>query len=399
MPKADDRLLTTRTTAALILANLRYWRTVASLARAQLERWTRHAERIPDPTLQHAALTNLREEGFNAQATATLATLAPRRHRRATVEAIVALQVIYDYLDSLVERTLDSPLADGRQLYRALHDAVTLDAPPRGDYYPHTHPSNDDGYLKALVSTVRAALTQLPRHPETANASKRAARRCAEAQVVAHAVPALTDAQLEAWATENAAGTELGWLEFLAGAVSSTLALHALVAAAADPRTTSTHADAVDRLYLSIAALTTLLDCLIDHEQDVQNMGHAGYTRYYHDDDALAHGLSTLIRQAVDRARDVPNRPHHLMTLAGVVAYYASAPTASAQPRIAAVRRDIGPTVIPPLTIMRTWRTAKRLRQWRQSTSPTRRLQPASDPLAREETPLRDPEDAARTYR
>lgn len=375
MPSTDNRLLTTSTTAALILANLRYWRTVAPVAHAQLKRWTRHAERIPDPALQHAALTNLREEGFNAQATATLATLAPHAHRRATVEAIVALQVTYDYLDSLVERPLDNPLTEGRQLYRALHDAVAPNSTPTGDYYPNTHPSNDAGYLETLVSTVRTALTQLPRHHETANASRLAAQRCAEAQVLAHSNPALSDAQLETWATENAAGTELGWLEFLAGAVSSTLALHALIAAAAEPRTTPTHAHAINDLYLSISALTTLLDSLIDHEQDIQNMGHTGYTRYYPDHDALAHGISSLIHQALARARDVPRRPHHLMTLAGVVAYYASAPTAPLdEPAIAQARRELGPTVTPPLAIMRMWRAGKRLRQRWQSTNPPGRL-------------------------
>ncbi len=42
----------------------------------------------------------------------TLATLAPRSHRRPTVRAIVAIEVLYDYLDGLTEQPLADPLAD-----------------------------------------------------------------------------------------------------------------------------------------------------------------------------------------------------------------------------------------------------------------------------------------------
>ena len=185
------------------------------------------------------ALANLHEEGFNAQATATLATLAPRKDRKLVIDAIVALQVIYDYLDSLIERPLADPLDDGRRLYQALIDAVALDTQPRDDYCTNAPWSNDGGYLKELVSTVRGALTRLPSIDATIEVSKRAAERCAEAQVRAHAIPTLGGAQLEQWATCNARGTGLQWREFIAGAVSSGLALHALIATAADPRTTS----------------------------------------------------------------------------------------------------------------------------------------------------------------
>ena len=86
------------------------------------------------------ALANLREEGFNAQATATLATLAPREHRKSVVEAIVGLQVIYDYLDSLVERPLADPLGEGRRSTARSLTQSSCDTEPRATTTP-TPPS------------------------------------------------------------------------------------------------------------------------------------------------------------------------------------------------------------------------------------------------------------------
>jgi tetraprenyl-beta-curcumene synthase len=368
MSAFGDRLLTARMSIALVLANIRYWSTVAPLVRTQLQRWARHAERIPDPTLQEVALTNLREEGFNAQATTTLATLAPGKYRKPVVEAVVGLQVIYDYLDSLVELPLTDPLGDGRRLYRALVDAVTLNAEPRDDYYAHTPYSADDGYLEVLVSVVRRALTRLPCLTAIAEVSKRAAERCAEAQAHAHATSVLGSTQLKLWATSNAVDTGLQWREFLAGAASSALALHALIAAAANPHTSQAHALAIDEVYLSVSALATLLDGLIDYEQDMTSVGQPGYIRYYEDHDALIQGLRSVVHHAVTCARDTPNEAYHLMTLVGVAAYYTSAPTASsefARPVTEQISRELQPLITPTLAVMRTWRLAKRLRRHR----------------------------------
>ncbi len=359
-----DRPLMARMGLALVLANARYWSTVAPVVHTQLAYWALRAEEIPDPALQAVALVNLHEEGFNAQATATLATLAPRERRKPVVEAIVGLQIIYDYLDSLVEQPLADPLGEGRPLYHALVDAVVLRAEPTGDYYPHTPQRDDGGYLQELIGVVRRALTQLPSQAAIAEASERAAKRCAEAQVRAHAAPTLGRTQLTRWAQHNAIPTGLQWQQFLAGAVSSGLALHALIAAAADPRTTREQALAVDDVYLSICALTTLLDSLIDHEQD-RSTGQPGYIRYYQDRDALAEGLRSVMHQAAAHSRDTPNGAYHLMTLVGVVAYYASAPTASsefARPVTEQITRELRPIITPTLAVMRAWRTAKQAR-------------------------------------
>ncbi len=363
-PALADRQLTARAGVALVLANARYWSTVAPAVRAQLHRWEQYAQAIPDPLLQALALDNLHEESFNAEVAATLATLAPRAHRRHAVEAIVALEVLYDYLDGLVEKPTPNPLRNGRRLFQAFTDAVTVDTELGQDYYRVNPRANDGGYLKELASVVRSALAQLPAAPAIAEVLRSTAARCAEAQVRVHAVPQLGAAQLERWATREAIGTALVWREFLAGAVASVLAVHALIAAAADQRTTHEQAAAIVAVYLPISALSTMLDSLVDYELDA-SMGIPWYLQHYADHTLLAQPLEDVARHAATQARGLPNGPHHMMTLVGVVAYYTSAPTATSQfaaPVTARIHQELKPLITPTLAVMRTWRLAKRLR-------------------------------------
>lgn len=357
---------------ALLLANARYWPTVAPIVRAQLCRWERRAREIHNPASRALALDKLRNEGFTAEVAATLAILAPRKNRGHVVEAIVALEVMFDYLDGLTEQHVPDPLRSGLQLFQALVDAVTPHVEFDTCYY-HYHPSAEDGgYLQELAVTASNELAGLPAATAIIAAAQRAATRCAEAQTRTHAAAQLGTAQVEEWAIREAASTQLEWREFLAGAASSVLAVHALIAAAADPRTTPEQAAAVDTVYLSIAVLSTMLDSLIDYEHDL-NTSEQGYIRYYQDSDLLAHRLVSVINHAATQARSLPNGPHHIMTLVGVVAYYTSAPTATSQfaaPVTARIHQELKPLITPTLAVMRTWRLAKRLRERRHGSSP-----------------------------
>jgi len=344
---------TIATCLALARANARYWPTVAPAARAELRRWDERAAAIPDPALQALARAKLREERFNAEVAATLATVAPRAHRRDVVAAIVALEVMYDYLDAVTERPSADPLGSGRELFRAFTDAVTLDV-------EHPRPT-DDGYLQALRDTVRAALSRLPAAAEIAQVVCSSAARCAEAQIRLHAAPIAGNAQLEQWARREAAGGELEWRERLAGSAASVLAVHALIAAAADPGTTAAQAVAIDATYLSICALSTMLDSLVDHDRDAR-AGEPGFDRLYTDGEELAGALVSVAELGIAQARALPRGAHHAMTLVGVVAYYTSALGADdrARPVTAPLRRRLAPLYAPALAVMRAWRAAKR---------------------------------------
>jgi len=374
-----DRWLTARAGLALLLANIRYWPTVAPVVRTELHRWEQHALRIPDPVLKALALQKLHDERFNAQVAATLAVTSPRANRKRVVEAIVAYEVMYDYLDGLTEQPTPDPLRDGHQLFRAFTDAVNPNIQLDTNYY-HYHPrAKDGGYLKELASAVKLALAQLPALGAISEAAQVNAVRCAEAQIRVHATPEVGASQLRDWATREATtGSGLEWREFLAGAVASVLAVHALIAAAADQRTTREQAAAIGTTYLSISALSTMLDSLIDYERDVIT-GRPWLLEQYEDHTLKPGQLTNVARHATRRARTLPNAAHHTMTLVGVVAYYTSAPAASgelARPPIAHLHHALRPLITPTLAVMRAWRLAKQLRRSARHRAPPTNEQP-----------------------
>jgi tetraprenyl-beta-curcumene synthase len=343
---------------ALLLANARYWTSVAPLVRAQLRRWERRALETPVGAARELALEKLRDEHFNAEVAATLATLAPRRYRRDAVEAIVALEVLYDYLDGLSEGPLEDPLRDGEQMFGVFVGAVAAS----GEI-------DEGGYPTELGQAVRSAVARLPRWSAVAEVAERTARRCAQAQVRIHAIPQLGAAQAREWASVEAEGTGLGWRELLAGAASSVLAVHALIAAAADSRTTSAEAADFAAAYLSIGAAITVLDSLVDHDADLTE-GRPGFVALYDDPAAIAGTLAGVVRKGASQARALPGGAHHLMTLTGVVAYWTTAPGAEgplAAPVAARLRRELRPLIVPTLAVMRAWRGAKRWSAKRQS--------------------------------
>lgn len=314
------------------------------------------------------ALQKLSEEGFNAEVAATLATLAPRLHRRNVVEAIVALEILFDYLDGLTESPSGESPDDGYRLFMAFTDAVTPASQPAGDYFRHRYRSDDGGYLDELVTAVREAIVGLPTTIKLTDIMRRSAERTAEAQLHIHAACIAETGQLERWGRRCATDTHLDWREYVAGAASSVLAVHALIAAAADHRTTHAQGLELDRIYLPIAALPTILDSLVDYERDFA-VGQPGYVRYYDGSGMLARQLANVIQDGLARARCVPNGAHHVMTLVGVVAYYASAPSAQsdfAQPVTEHIRQHLRPIIGPTLAVMLAWRAAKRARNgWR----------------------------------
>jgi tetraprenyl-beta-curcumene synthase len=356
-----DRRLLARAGIALVLANLRFWPTVAPQVSRQLARWRSRAREIEDPKLRALALQKLDEEHFNAEVAATLATLAPASRRRQVIEAIVAYEVMYDYLDGLTEQPTQDPLRDGRHHYRPFIKAICLQ--PHADRNAPGDAS--DGYLHDLSATVQNTLAQLPAASAIVDVAEGTAERCAEAQIRAHAAPTIGSGQLQAWAERQSAGTTRGWREFLAGAASSVLAVHALIAAASDPRTTAQEAAEIDAVYMSICTLSTMLDSLIDQSRD-ELAGQDSYLRYYDSPDQIAEDLVHAAREAALRAAPLRHAAHHVMTVVGVTAYYASAlqaQSALAQPVLNRVTHELEPLITPTLAVMRTWRAAKQVRR------------------------------------
>jgi tetraprenyl-beta-curcumene synthase len=353
-----DRRPVARAGAQLVLANVRYWTTVAPIVRAQLKHWERRAGAIGNADLRALALEKLHSERFNAEAGAMLATLAGRAQREDVVRAIVAIEVLFDLLDGLTERPLRAPLRDGERLFSAFTGAFAASSEPPIEGCPEI-----GGYLQELSGAVRDAVARLPAAWAVSEAARACAARAAQAQIRMHAVGRLGTTQLRQWAQEESQGSGLDWREFLAGSASAVLVLHALIAAAADHRTTADDAEQIATVYLSICVVLTLLDSLIDHEQDTRS-GEAGYIGLWEEREQLTQSVAGAALRAARGAPELPDGPHHLMVLTGVVAYYASAPGAGsdlARPVVAELQRNLS-LISPTLAVMRVWRLCKRAR-------------------------------------
>jgi hypothetical protein len=357
-----DRGLLTRTSFALLLANVRYWTGVAPIVRTELKRWQMCAAEIEDSELRAVAFSKLHNESFHADAAAMLATRAPRAHRRSVVEAIVALELLFDYLDGLTERPSSDPVGNGERHFATLINAVGLVASTPG---PNAPRAGDSGYPQMLSRAVALAVSRLPAASAIAAIAGRTAHRAAEAQSRIHALHQTGAGQLEAWAKSEPPATDLGWRELVASAGSSVLVLHALIVAAANPRTTCEQATAIESAYLSTCVLLTLLDALVDYEQDASSgdSQRTSYISLYEDPDQLPELLGRSARRAVLQARALPNGPHHVMVLTGVVAYYSTASGARsevARPTVSRLRRELAPLILPTVALMRAWRYIKR---------------------------------------
>jgi len=358
----DDRWLVVRAGVALLLANLRYWGSVAPTVRRELRLWRGRAMAIEDPELRALALKKLHDEGFHAEGAAMLATLAPRAQRRSVAVAIVALELLFDCLDGLNERPSEDPLADGERMFRPLNRAFAL--PSEGTRETAEPPPQGGGYIESLSRSVAVALGRLPRAAAVSELAMRNAERSAQAQIRMHAVPALGREQLEGWAEVEAEQSGLCWREVAAGSASSVLVLHALIAAAADPSMTPEQASEIACGYFSTCVLLTLLDGLVDHEQDTLDEGQnaPGYLTLFADHEELPELLGKAARRAARDARRLHDGAHHLMVLVGVTAYYASAPGAEnplAQPALARLRTEFAPLMGPTLAIIRAWRDVR----------------------------------------
>lgn len=289
-----------RETAAALSALGAYLTTVLPRARRELRRW--------DPVPE--------EKRRNAEAVAVFATLAPRPARPTVVAAIVALQVAIDHLDRLEE------------------------AGGAGAKEP-----GDDRYLGRLEAEWRGRVATLPGGAAMLPRIERAVERCAEGQRHTHAAAAGDAEGLRAWAEALEAPSGYRWWE-LAAAASSSVAAHALIAATVEPATETAVATSIEAAYFPpIGALTVFLDDLVDRDRD-RAAGEHNYLPYYEDADDAAARLGLVAARATALVSPLPHADRHRAILAGVAAFYLSAPEAEdgeAQRVRDRLLRELGP--------------------------------------------------------
>jgi tetraprenyl-beta-curcumene synthase len=347
--------------AAELAASLSiYWLRVIPVARRALRGWGDRARAIPDPVLRANATRSLRDKWLNVEANAAFATLAPRANRDKAIRAIVAFQVAADYLDILGEEPVDDPLRNGTQLHLAQADAVSPNA-SLSDHYRY-HPQCDDGgYLKALVTVCRENVGPMPAFAAVQPLARKAAVRFGEGQSHIHTTTLQGTDRFAEWTGGLDAPTGYRWYEVAAGA-SSTIGVNALIAAAADPHTTQDDAAQIDAAYFpSNAAVTVLLDDMIDLASD-RASDHHNFFSYYETNLIAADRLSAIWERADVLARGLRHGRRHTAILAGGVGFYlgtAEAATEYARPITTQLLSRTGPMVAPVQLMMRMRRRVR----------------------------------------
>jgi tetraprenyl-beta-curcumene synthase len=330
--------------------------------RREVRAWRQRALAIPDARLREDALVSLRNERLNLEGAALFTILPPHRDENL-LRLAVSYQIALDYLDRISERPAPDPIANGRQLHLALTDALSPGS-PLADYYRH-HPWRDDGgYLAALVRTCQHRCELLPAYRRVRTLVLQAARRV-DVQILNHdPVPERRDATLAAWAArEFPDETQAHWFE-LTAAASSTVAIHALLALAADSTLRDDDIDAANAAYsFAICAASTLLDSFVDQHEDAATGNHS-YVSHYESAEIAAQRICEIVAESAAQARALHRGTRHALIAGGIVAMYLSKDDAR-QPALRPTARRIlhaaGSLPQVQLPIMRTLRVVRGL--------------------------------------
>lgn len=322
----SDAAVTERLQLPAVFAGtvLRYLLLVLPCVRIELDHWRSRAAAVPDPVLRAHAEASLCKRG-NIEGAALFATLAPAAHRARTIRALVAFQTAYNYLDVLSEQPSENPLANGDQLHQALLTALH---PGAGhlDYYAHNRQREDGGYLTAILDRCRHAVAGLPSFGAVAPTARAAAGRIVDFQTLNLGEAQGGHEALERWASElTPGGSGLAWWE-TAAAAGSSLAVHALIAAAAHPATGASDFKHIDRAYFPwIGALHSLLDSLVDRDED-QAAGRRSLVGYYRSPADAVLQLTSLALRSRAATKRLPSPHTHRVILTAMGSYYLSAP-------------------------------------------------------------------------
>jgi tetraprenyl-beta-curcumene synthase len=319
----------------LMTTAARYLCAVLPQVNREVDHWRAQAAGIGDELLRASALRSLGKRG-NIEGAALFGVLAPRAERGRTVRALVAFQTAYNYLDALSEEGHEDPRSNADQLHQALLIALHPTAEHR-DYYEYNERRRDGGYLCALVDTCRYAALGLPRFRTVAPVAREAAGRIVDFQALNRTGAEGGHEALRSWAQEGeSAEGGLEWWERAASGGSS-LAVHALIAAAAGPDLDIYEARAIGAVYHPWGgAVHSLLDSMVDRREDEEN-GQRSLLDYYGSTEEAARRLGGLASRAIEETERLPGAITHRVILTAMCSYYLSA-----RERDAAEGRTIG---------------------------------------------------------
>jgi tetraprenyl-beta-curcumene synthase len=117
-----------------------------------------------------------------------------------------------------------------------------------------------------------------------------------------------------------------------------------------------------DAYFPWVGALHTLLDSLVDREEDAA-AGQHSLLDYYSSPQETAARLSLLAAESLSRIRALPCPRQHLLLLAGMASHYLSTPEASRPDALLTARSvlgTIGGLAAPTMLVMGARRAASR---------------------------------------
>ncbi len=355
----DPLPLSPRQIWALLAAAARELLWGLKAASREMGLWRARAQSIPDAAIREDALSSIDFKRGHADG-AALFSILPRRRDPNLLRVLVIYQIIWDFLDSVNEHGACEGTANGRQLHKALVEALDPTA-PISDYY-RFHPWQDDGgYLRMLVESCRSGCARLPSY---AAVKSLAVREAGRAQVLAlnHDVdPRSRDHALRSWAArEFGDEQQVTWFE-LSSAASASLTVHAFLALAAEPVCTEADVrDACEAYFPWISGAATMLDSYVDQAEDEVSGDHR-YVAHYPSRAALGERMRDFVSRSSTEARRLQNGHRHAVITACMVAMYLSkdsARTPEMRASTASIARAGGSLTRVLLPVLRLWRIA-----------------------------------------
>jgi tetraprenyl-beta-curcumene synthase len=317
------------------------------------------ASAIPDAPIREDALNSIERKRGHADG-AALFSILPRHRDPNLLRVLVSYQVIWDFLDSVNERGAERGTTNGRQLHKALVEALDP-AAPISDYYRYHPWRQDGGYLRTLVETCREGCAALPSYAQVKPLAVREARR---AQVLAlnhDTDPNGRDTALERWARAEFSGEQpISWFE-LSSAASASLTVHAFLALAAQPICTEAEIRRTcDAYFPWISGAATMLDSYVDQAEDEVNGDHR-YVAHYASATLARERVRQLVARSASEAKGLRNGHRHAVIASCMIAMYLSkdsARTPAMRDGTASIVRAGGSLTRLLLPILRIWRIA-----------------------------------------
>jgi tetraprenyl-beta-curcumene synthase len=214
------------------------------------------------------------------------------------------------------------------------------------------------------VEACQEALSELPSYEVVESAARRAAERVVSFQ----AFNGHERAAMEHWGrAQTPIGSDLRWWETAASGGSS-LGVHVMIAAAAEPEIDPARVDALERAYFPwIGALHSMLDHLVDIQEDALT-AQCNLIELYGSQEEAAERMSRLSERALAHARALEPGHRHELIVAAMASFYLSAPEAregNAAPITRAALDAFGSLARPAIAVFSARRAIERMRRAR----------------------------------